>query len=82
MNRYTLYFNRLTAHQVYQFLSSTDGILFNVVWHLPASFANEMSQNVYCELTGDLANARTALAAIAKNFGVAPDAWKLLPDQL
>lgn len=82
MNRHTLYFNQLTAQQVFQFLSSTNGILFNVVWHLPASFANEYPQNVYCELIADLANTRTALAGIAINVGIAPDSWQLLPDRV
>lgn len=82
MNRHTLYFNQLTAQQVFQFLASTDGVLFNVVWHLPTSFTNEHTQNVYCELIGDLANTRTALAAIAINVGIGPDSWKLLPDRV
>lgn len=82
MKRHTIYFNRLTAQQVFQFLSSTGGILFNVVWHLPASFATENTQNVYCELVGDLAKTRTALAEIAINTDIAPDSWDLIPDRL
>nr|WP_314635014.1 hypothetical protein [uncultured Janthinobacterium sp.] len=81
MNKHTLYFNRLTAQQVFQFLSATQGILFNVVWHLPASFTEESTQNVYCELNGnDLAGARQQLTQVAHSAGLPPDSWTLTPD--
>jgi hypothetical protein len=80
--RHTLYIYRATAQQVFDFLSRSQAILFNVNWVLNAPFEEPQTHNVYCELVGgNLQAARAALKDAAVHAGSSFE-WEIMPDRL